>query len=311
MPVKEQTKSMLERYLADIAKKPMLSRKQEYQTAVRISALQQKIDRINNKLTHTACYNKKDKQELEQAHKKLNIYIRKMMEGNYRLVISVAKKYSNSFLQLLDLIEEGNLGLLSAIHKYDPDRGNRFSTFAIPWIKQGITKAIRETGRMIRIPVHIDRTVSTYKKVVSAYQQEANKQPPYQKIKKYFDISEGKMTYYLNVADRTVSLNVKSKDVDKELQECILDKDNKCSPSRNLMEKDLSRAILDVLNRLNEKEKKIIIMRYGLFGSHRFTLDIIGRLLHLTRERVRQIQMGALEKLKNLKDIKALRYFLN
>ena len=247
-------------YLSEIGKVPLLSAEKEFELAKKVKA--------------------GDKKAFDQ-----------MAESNMRLVVSIAKKYSGRGLDLLDLIQEGNTGLLRAVEKFDPDRGFKFSTYATWWIRQAITRAIADQARTIRIPVHMVETINKLMRTQRRMTQELNREPTIEELGKELEMEPEKVEYVMKIKQDITSLDAGvGKDGDEE------------SASTQL----LKEQVQDILSSLSDREQKIIKLRFGLENGKNHTLEEVGQEFAVTRERIRQIEAKALAKLRKHKDAKKL-----
>jgi len=269
----------------------------------KFGALERSFGVSCTELRRTLSLAEKGEAEADAAKKQL-------IEANLRLVVSIAKRYTNRGMAFLDLIQEGNIGLMKAVDKFDYRRGYKFSTYATWWVRQAITRAIADQARTIRIPVHMIETINKIVRTQRLLQQELGRDPTTEELARRLEISVAKVRKVLRVAQEPISLETPvGEEEESHLGDFIVDK-RVASPSEAVINLNLREQTAEVLKTLSPREEKIIRMRFGLQGDSEHTLEEVGQHFAVTRERIRQIEAKALRKLRHPSRSHRLKVFL-
>ena len=221
-----------------------------------------------------------------------------MVKANLRMVIAIAKRYINQGLQFLDLIQEGNIGLMKAVDKFEYQRGYKFGTYATWWVRQAITRAIADQARTIRIPIHMNDIINKLNRTSRTLVQQIGREPTLEEIAERIEMSLDKVQKVFKIAKSPISLETPiGEEGDSRLEDFIEDKEV-ISPQEAAISSNMAKQIQKVLSTLNEREEKILRMRFGIGEKHDHTLEEVGQYFEVTRERIRQIEEKALRKLK-------------
>jgi RNA polymerase primary sigma factor len=294
-------------YLRQIAAFKLLTLEEERSIGKKMQAARAELEEIEA-LGDEA---KKDPQTVSRKHH-LEEYLRsqknRMINANLRLVVSVAKKYQHRGLSLLDLIDEGNIGLIEAVERFDHNKGCRFSTYATWWIRQSIVKSLADKGRTIRIPVHMLNTIKKYYFVSKQLTQELGRDPASEELSEYMNLSSGKVNQIVQLSQDTTSLDVTVDEDNYTRLSDLIEDESSAEPFDTVFQITLQDTINEVLRQLSHREMRIIELRFGLSGDGPLTLEETGKVLGITRERVRQIQEKAINKLRNSAVIQDFRH---
>ncbi len=304
---KTPTNDPVRMYLKEIGKVPLLTAQEEVELAMKIEEGEKasaRLREMGDKLS------REEKRALQRKEREGQEAKRKLVEANLRLVVSIAKRYVGRGMLFLDLIQEGNLGLIRAVEKFDFRKGYKFSTYATWWIRQAITRAIADQARTIRIPVHMVETINKLIRVQRQLLQELGREPTPEEIAERMDLTPEKVREIIKVSQEPVSLETPiGEEEDSHLGDFIEDADA-VVPADAASFILLQEQLEDVLNSLSEREREVIKLRFGLVDGHPRTLEEVGREFGVTRERIRQIESKTLAKLRHPTRSAKLRDFL-
>ncbi|MDR0957504.1 MAG: sigma-70 family RNA polymerase sigma factor [Candidatus Nomurabacteria bacterium] len=322
----ELTDDSVRVYLREIGRIPMLSQEEEdglawkiVENAESLAEAEAEQAELDQKL-QAMDRNDPERFATKKAFDKLSLKIRKlkqpkdqMAEANMRLVVSIAKRYGNRGLDFLDLIQEGNVGLMRAVEKFDPSKGFKFSTYATWWVRQAITRAIADQARTIRIPVHMVEKINKLMRVQRRLTQELNREPSIDELAKELDETPKSVEHIFKVKQDIQSLDATiggSDDDDSSELGNFVEDGTAVKPEEAAAKQLLHEQILSIVNDLSDRERKIIKMRFGIDGGRPHTLEEVGAEFQVTRERIRQIESKALNRLKRQKDVQKLYEYL-
>lgn len=307
----DETHDPLKVYLRDISKFPLLKAEEEREICKTIADLEIIAEEMQSKLEERR--SKKLQTEYKELEERIITAKNKLIKSNLRLVVSIAKKYKNDSMHILDIINEGNIGLIEAIERFDYTKGYRFSTYGTWWIRQAIVKALADKGRIIRIPLHMLNTIKKCYQMSKKLTQKLGKNPSIEELSDFMKMSPAKINEIIRASFDTGSLETPLDDDNfTMLKEVIEDKDyNSESPLEKVFQLSLHDLIYKILDKLKEKEKVVVELRFGLRDGKTYTLEETGNILGITRERVRQIQEKALKKIQRFQVTKELKEFIN
>lgn len=307
-PGKETDLQWLDNLIAKNEKKLDVARLNEFSTEIR--HLQTRLANFEQEYSLTISEIKDINREMSIGEAKARRAKKEMVEANLRLVISIAKKYTNRGLQFLDLIQEGNIGLMKAVDKFEYRRGYKFSTYATWWIRQAITRSIADQARTIRIPVHMIETINKLNRISRQILQETGREATPEELAEKMELSEDKIRKVLKIAKEPISMETPVGDDDESHLGDFIQDDNIESPIDCATAEGLREATLEILETLTPREAKVLRMRFGIEMNTDHTLEEVGKQFDVTRERIRQIEAKALRKLRHPSRSEKLRSFL-
>lgn len=307
-PGQETDLNWLDNLISKHAKQLDIPRLQEY--AAEIKQIQSKLAELEQDYTLTIHEIKDVNRQMSIGEAKARRAKKEMVEANLRLVISIAKKYTNRGLQFLDLIQEGNIGLMKAVDKFEYRRGYKFSTYATWWIRQAITRSIADQARTIRIPVHMIETINKLNRISRQILQETGREATPEELAEKMDLSEDKIRKVLKIAKEPISMETPVGDDDDSHLGDFIEDSNMESPIEHATAEGLREATLEILETLTPREAKVLRMRFGIEMNTDHTLEEVGKQFDVTRERIRQIEAKALRKLRHPSRSEKLRSFL-
>jgi len=283
-------------YLREIGRTPLLTKQEEVELA---QAIEKGVAAVARLKKATSRMGAKTRNKLKEGARQGDIAREKLTKANLRLVVSIAKKYLGRGLSFLDLIQEGNIGLMRAVEKFEWQRGFKFSTYATWWIRQGITRAIADQARTIRIPVHMIETINKFNRIQRQLEQKLDREPTPAEIAKVMEIPTDKAREIVKISQKPTSLETPiGEEKDSRLKDFVADEEVS-APTDDTSKELLKQQLLEVLGTLSPREQKVLELRFGLRDGKPRTLEAVGKEFGVTRERIRQIEAKAIRKLKH------------
>jgi RNA polymerase primary sigma factor len=297
-------------YLKEISRTPLLTPDEEKTLAAQVERGKEAQDELQDSLGDRQC----DQWQLDELHQEIQAgewARQQIIEANYRLVVSIAKRYTGRGVSFLDLIQEGNIGLIRAVEKFDYHRGFKFSTYATWWIRQAITRAVADHGRTIRVPVHMYERINKLGHAKRRLAQELGRDPTPEELAQELDLPLSQINSIKRVAQRPLSLEMPIGDEEDGHLEDFIEDEQTPPPLDTAVHQVLQEKVSSILSSLTPREGRVIQLRFGLKDGRAHTLDEVGRKFGVTRERIRQIEAKALRKLRHPRHTRKLRDFVD
>jgi RNA polymerase primary sigma factor len=287
------SRTLKDRYIEEITKTPLLTSEEEVELTGKIRAAEEARQQLAS-----GDFNERERERIEQAIEEGTVAQEKILLANTRLVLSVAKRYTGRGIPLLDLVQEGIIGLMRATKKFEPERGNRFSTYATWWIRQAITRSIDNNARIIRLPVHKNIEINKVAYTRNELMQEFGREPTEEEIAEVLEMSPQQVLETMRISQTPISLELPQDDDENRTLADLIPDDEAYSPEETTTETIMQEQIKDVLDELPMREARVIMLRYGFQDGRTYTLQEVGDAMGITRERVRQIESQAMNRLR-------------
>ncbi|MGD2161889.1 MAG: sigma-70 family RNA polymerase sigma factor [Anaerolineales bacterium] len=287
------SRTLKDHYIEEITKTPLLTSEEEVELTGKIRAAEEARQQLAS-----GDFTEKERERIEQVIEEGTMAQEKILLANTRLVLSVAKRYTGRGIPLLDLVQEGIIGLMRATKKFEPERGNRFSTYATWWIRQAITRSIDNNARIIRLPVHKNIEINKVAYTRNELMQEFGREPTEEEIAEVLEMSPQQVLETMRISQTPISLELPQDDDENRTLADLIPDDEASSPEETTTETIMQEQIKDVLDELPMREARVIMLRYGFQDGRTYTLQEVGDAMGITRERVRQIESQAMNRLR-------------